>query len=185
MQERRQKILDATLEVLAQNGLAHLTHRAIDAHAGLPAGSTSYYFSKKADLIAGAADHLVWLMEDDCRLVKERFAELIAEGRRDDAIDYVADDLLEYGKTKSDWLLARFELTLAGVRTTELRPIADQLSAAAQEPIAFFLKLLSSELSTEQVEACMGILDGLALIAATGQGPAPTKDQIKRLFLSV
>ncbi|MEL6377820.1 MAG: TetR family transcriptional regulator, partial [Pseudomonadota bacterium] len=172
---RKLIILETALKIIAGQGLANLTHRAVDAHAGLPAGSTTYYFSKKTDLISGAADHLAQLMEDDCRTVKERFAELIAEGQRDEAIDYVADDLIEFAKTKSDWLLARFELTLAGARSQDLRPIADRLSAAAQEPIAFFLKLLSDEMTPNQVEACMGILDGLALIAATGQGPEPTK----------
>lgn len=185
MQERKRKILETTLSILANEGLANLTHRAVDARAELPAGSTTYYFSKKIDLIAGAADYLAQLMEDDCRTVKERFAELIAEDKRDEAIDFVADDLLEFSRTKSDWLLARFELTLSGARNQELRPIADRLSAAAQQPIAFFLQLLSQELSSHQVESCMGILDGLAMIAATGQGPTPTKEQIQRLFLTV
>lgn len=185
MQERKLKILDATLDLLAAKGLAQLTHRSVDAAAGLPPGSTTYYFSKKIDLISGAADHLATMMEDDCKAVKQRFAELIAEDRRDEAIDYVTDDLLKFAEEKSNWLLARFELTLAGARDEALRPIADRLSAAAQEPIVFFLKLLADDLSQTQIESCMGILDGLAMIAATGQGSAPTADQIRRLFLTV
>jgi len=106
-------------------------------------------------------------------------------GQRDEAIDYVADDLLKFAVEKSDWLLARFELTLAGARDDALRPMADRLADAAQEPIAFFLRLLADDLSDTQIESCMGILDGLSLVFATGQGPAPTKDQIRRLFLTV
>lgn len=56
-------------------------------------------------------------MKDDSRAVRGRFAELIAEGQLEEAMDYVADGLLELAKRKSDCLLTRFELTPAGQRS--------------------------------------------------------------------
>ena len=41
MADRRTAILDAALELVGTLGMRGLTHRAVDAAAGLPPGSTS------------------------------------------------------------------------------------------------------------------------------------------------
>ncbi|MEO0816265.1 MAG: TetR family transcriptional regulator, partial [Pseudomonadota bacterium] len=105
MAERQTQILNTAIEVLAHKGLAHLTHRAVDARAGLPQGSTSYYFSKKQDLIEATASHLAHLLETDCIDVKKQFAEMIADGKREAAISFVSTDLVKFAQEKSDWLL--------------------------------------------------------------------------------
>lgn len=183
--ERQQEILYATIRLLAERGLAGVTHRAVDSAAGLPQGSTSYYYPKKIVLIAAAAKHLATLLDEECDGVRRQFADLIADGKRDEAIDFVAQDLLKFVDEGRVLLLARFEIALAGTRHSELKAIADRLSIAARQPIEFFLKLLQQDLSQDQAEVCMGLLDGLALLHVTGQGPKPTVDQIKRIFLSV
>ena len=185
MQDRRELILDAALTLLARHGYSGLTHRAVDAEAGIPSGSTTYYFPRKLALVEATAVHLAELMSEDCASVKLRFADLMAAGKREEAIDYVAKDLLAFSQDKRDWLLARFELALVGARDESLAPIAEQLEAASRELTEFFLKLLSDEMNDEQIDACVGILDGLAMMHATGRGPPPTKEQIKRLFLTV
>lgn len=50
--DRRTVIADAAIEVIADAGLRALTHRKLDDALGFPAGSTSYYFRAKNDLIA-------------------------------------------------------------------------------------------------------------------------------------
>lgn len=57
--DRRTAIADAALDVVAYRGLRSLTHRALDSALEYPAGSTSYYFRTKADLLAAAAARLV------------------------------------------------------------------------------------------------------------------------------
>ena len=59
--DRRTAIADAALGVIAHDGLRALTHRAIDSALGYPAGSTSYYFRTKSDLLAAVAARLVEL----------------------------------------------------------------------------------------------------------------------------
>ena len=44
---RRREILDAAVEVLAEQGLKGLTHRAVDRRAGLSEGSSSAYFRSR------------------------------------------------------------------------------------------------------------------------------------------
>ena len=51
MPTRPELIADAAVTVLARDGLRGLTHRAVDAEAGLAAGSTSNYFRSRAALL--------------------------------------------------------------------------------------------------------------------------------------
>ncbi|MCD0445370.1 TetR family transcriptional regulator [Glycomyces sp. A-F 0318] len=51
---RRERILDAALDVIAGSGVHKTTHRRIAARAGVPLGSLTYYFSGLDDLLAQA-----------------------------------------------------------------------------------------------------------------------------------
>ncbi|MGC4935146.1 TetR/AcrR family transcriptional regulator [Gordonia sp. DT30] len=52
--QRRQKLLDATIEIMAAQGTAAVTHRAVAAAAGLPPSSTSYFFESIDELMGEA-----------------------------------------------------------------------------------------------------------------------------------
>ena len=60
MSSRRELLLDAAIQVLGERGLRAVTHRAVDAEAGVGAGSTANYFSTR--------DHLF-------EAIVERFSE--------------------------------------------------------------------------------------------------------------
>ncbi|MBS9374400.1 TetR/AcrR family transcriptional regulator [Rhodococcus sp. B50] len=49
--ERRQALLDASIEVLARDGARGLTFRAVDKEAGVPTGTASNYFANRDDLL--------------------------------------------------------------------------------------------------------------------------------------
>lgn len=59
MADRRTAILDAALELVGTQGMRGLTHRAVDAAAGLPPGSTSNYFRTREALIFGIVERFV------------------------------------------------------------------------------------------------------------------------------
>ncbi|SCF31361.1 TetR/AcrR family transcriptional regulator [Micromonospora mirobrigensis] len=59
MTDRRQLLLDAAIRVLGTRGLRQLTHRAVDAEAGLPEGSASNQFRTRDALVAGVFGRLV------------------------------------------------------------------------------------------------------------------------------
>lgn len=59
MVTRRTIILDAALEIVGRRGMRGLTHRAVDAAARLPTGSTSNVFRTREALLLGIADHFV------------------------------------------------------------------------------------------------------------------------------
>lgn len=56
-EQRRLSILDATLRVVADGGIDAVTHRRVAAEAGVPVGSTTYYFASRDDLIREAFRH--------------------------------------------------------------------------------------------------------------------------------
>src|SRR5689334_15216803 len=59
MSERRALLLDAAVSVVAADGLRGLTHRAVDATAHLPAGSTSNAFRSRAALLDAVLAHIL------------------------------------------------------------------------------------------------------------------------------
>lgn len=72
MADRRTTILDAALEIVGTQGMRGLTHRAVDAAAALPPGSTSNHFRTREALVLGIVERFI---------VRER---AMATGPRDD-----------------------------------------------------------------------------------------------------
>ncbi|MEU3504352.1 TetR family transcriptional regulator [Streptomyces hundungensis] len=69
--ERRTALVDAAIEVLAREGARGLTFRAVDAEAGVPAGTSSNYFSSRDDLFTQAGRHIHVRMAPDPAEVAE------------------------------------------------------------------------------------------------------------------
>ncbi|MEU5760605.1 TetR family transcriptional regulator [Nocardia sp. NPDC047648] len=63
--DRRVLLVDTAIELIAARGLRALTHRALDAELGLPAGSASYYFRSKRALIEAIVDRITTRSRDD------------------------------------------------------------------------------------------------------------------------
>jgi AcrR family transcriptional regulator len=54
-------VLDAAIAVLAEGGPRGLTYQAVDAQAGVPAGTASNHFRNRDALVSGVVAHLVEL----------------------------------------------------------------------------------------------------------------------------
>lgn len=182
---RKDKILDGVIELIATRGLEGVTHRAVDQAVGLPQGSTTYYFPKKTALIIAAAEQLADQLGKDCDELQVGFAECVAKQGMDAAIAYVGDYLVSYADNSRHLFLARLELTVASTRNDEFSDLGDLLTEAARRPIEFFLKLISDGSTDVPVETCAGLIDGITLMYATGQGPKPTTNQIAAVFRSI
>lgn len=120
MAGRRAEILDGALAVLAGAGMRGLTHRAVDSAAGLPVGSTSYYFRSRDALVAGCVERLlerdlayeVPEVEDAVRTAPDPAGALA------DVLTAVGVRMATAERTRT---LARYELSLAAVRDPALR----------------------------------------------------------------
>ncbi|MFI6938279.1 TetR/AcrR family transcriptional regulator [Streptomyces sp. NPDC050418] len=60
-QERRDRLRDAAIEVLAESGSRGLTHRAVDAVAEVPQGTTKNYFPTREALLRAVMERIVEL----------------------------------------------------------------------------------------------------------------------------
>ncbi|WP_326556484.1 TetR/AcrR family transcriptional regulator [Micromonospora sp. NBC_01796] len=65
MSSRQDQLTDAAIRVLGGQGLRQLTHRAVDAEAGLPAGSASNHFRTRDALLTGVVARLAALDRAD------------------------------------------------------------------------------------------------------------------------
>nr|WP_110726976.1 TetR family transcriptional regulator [Mycolicibacterium porcinum] len=57
-QQRRRELCDAAVQVLAEQGSHGLSHPKVDRQAGVPSGTTSYYYRTRAALLRGVAERV-------------------------------------------------------------------------------------------------------------------------------
>jgi AcrR family transcriptional regulator len=59
--QRRRQLCDAAIQLLAEDGAKGLSHLKVDAHAGVPAGTTSFYFRTRSALLRAVAERMTEL----------------------------------------------------------------------------------------------------------------------------
>lgn len=131
--ERRALVLDVALDLLGREGARALTHRAVDAEAGLPAGTSVNYYRSRADLLVGMAERIfVRLAPEEARL--RELAELGGEDAFPAYVAYVVERLLE----RPTLALALLELRLEAARTPAVaRRLTPVLRARFEADAAF------------------------------------------------
>ena len=115
-QGRREAIVAAACEVIAEHGLASASHRLIARRADVPLGSTTYYFPTRDDLHAAALERSVRACVEELERWAERLAgDPTAAALTELAAGYLAD------RARA---IVEFELYLAAAREPRLRPLA-------------------------------------------------------------
>jgi DNA-binding transcriptional regulator YbjK len=168
VQPREERLLDAAIDVLGTRGLRQLTHRAVDAAAGLPVGSTSNRFRTRESLLVGALRRIleretaIWTrLADDVRTSSiEAFAT-------------VTGRLLEELST-TDRLLSQARRTLF-VEAGHQVVLRHEISQAQQELTSWMAPLLAELGSSDpsgHVRHVLALMDGLV----GNQLASPTPD---------
>lgn len=195
--ERRTLIADTAIDLVAAVGLRGLTHRAVDAAARLPAGSTSYYFRTRTALIGACYQRLAELDLADLDGLAEPAGGDGPDGDGPPAADReaVATADREAGADREAvaaalaallhrWLttgrarqLARFELSLEAARTPELETDLHRAGLGARVRAAELLGGLGAERPEEAARSLVAWTDGLLYDRLAGalarSGPAP------------
>jgi DNA-binding transcriptional regulator YbjK len=163
--ERRTEILDAALAVLAAHGMRGLTHRAVDAEAGIAAGSTSYYFRSRSALVGGCVERL---LEIDMR-VEVPTGEVA--GRDPAGVAALLAGIAVARATNERHLsVARYELTLAGMRDPELAALIRSGGDVIRQLLAAPLGALGASDPAAAAEEVGAAWEGL-LFTALVRGP--------------
>lgn len=147
---RRRHIVDAAVRVIAEVGVADTTHRRIAAAAGVPLGSTTYYFPTLDDLVREALARVADEFEQE--LDRWRSALQATEDPAGTLVALVQQYLVDRPRA-----LLEYELYLAAARTRELRPLARLWSDG--------LAAVLAPLAGEQAVGLVAVLDGFMLRA--------------------
>ncbi|HLH70799.1 MAG TPA: TetR family transcriptional regulator [Candidatus Dormibacteraeota bacterium] len=110
--DRRRLLLDAALEVAAAGGLRALTHRAVEARAGLSPGSASYYFRTRLALLDALAQHISRLDAEDLVALDPGRVEGPAATARERLLEVMTDLLERWAGAGRARTLVRYQLLL-------------------------------------------------------------------------
>jgi DNA-binding transcriptional regulator YbjK len=157
METRSEAVLDAAIEVLGARGARHLTHRAVDALAGLPVGSTSNLFRSREALLAGVLRRVLeqeaaawWKISIGLRPASVgAFASVIGELLR---------DVTDTGRVRT---LARRAAFLEAAREPVLRGEIERAQAEIATWLTPALGSLGSRDPAADARLLLALMDGL------------------------
>lgn len=143
---RRQRIIDACLDVIAERGVAGTSHRVVAEAADVPLGSMTYHFDGFDDLIFQAFSHYA-------RQAAERFRTRMEQAHtRDDACEAIAetiaDDLLG---THRDMVI-NLELYAIAARKPRFRDIMTEWTRTVLTSMAPFFDPQTAKLLDDVIE---------------------------------
>lgn len=169
---RTDLLLDTAIEVLAAEGLRGLTHRAVDAHAGLSAGSTSYYYRTRMALLEAVLGRVlafdVERMEALPPVAGDRAAMV-------ESVTQVVRFLTGPGRAQ---LVARLELTMDAIRRPDLRRLMDGAQGKIAELTRPVVAGLGSTDPERDTALLLTLIDGLLLMELKA-GPSDD-DELRR-----
>ncbi|HEX2773148.1 MAG TPA: TetR/AcrR family transcriptional regulator [Micromonosporaceae bacterium] len=154
MAGRQEQLVDAAIEVLGAYGLRRLTHRAVDVHAGLPAGSTSNYFRTRHALLTAVLRRMSALDRADWRQLTETFAPRDAAELSGQLTRFVAN-AIGPGRHRT---LARYALCVEAASRPDLQ---EELRSGNAEIVGWAAPWLRRIGSPEPERDCRLVLDYL------------------------
>jgi DNA-binding transcriptional regulator YbjK len=166
--DRRSKIIDAALTVIAAEGVAGASHRKIAAVADVPLGSMTYYFTGMDELLREA-----FLRFAD--RVADRFdRRMSGVGSRSEALDAVAATVIDDIFSEPDDLVLTHELYTLAARDPSFRDITERWMGRTRAVLAQYVDPLTARL----VDA---LIEGLTIHRALDRDPAPSTDVAEAL----
>ncbi|MER5961116.1 TetR family transcriptional regulator [Streptomyces sp. NPDC002057] len=115
--ERRTALLDAAIQVLADEGARGLTFRAVDAGSGVPTGTSSNYFRDRDHLLSQVADRIFVRLTPAPGVIEDSLLPTPSRALVVDLMRQLAQRLA----AERTCYLGLFELRLEAARRPELR----------------------------------------------------------------
>jgi DNA-binding transcriptional regulator YbjK len=169
MTDRMTVLADAAIHVVATQGMRGLTHRAVDARAGVPLGSTSAYFRTRKALVEGLVQRLADIETADIEANRLDPAALTGPIDLDQLAVGIAgllDDWLTRGRERT---LARYACLLEATHHPELRAILAH-GDKPREQARQLLELAGSADPERHSRHLVAFIDGLAFDRLVGAG---------------
>ncbi|MEO3777500.1 TetR family transcriptional regulator C-terminal domain-containing protein [Micromonospora sp. B11E3] len=168
--DRRQRLVEVTLDVIAEHGVAGTTHRRVAAAADVPLGSVSYHFASLQDLLVSAFTHLA-------ETAAAAFdAQMAAIRPGVDARERVVEAMLADLADNQRSAVLAYELYAAAARDPRFRVITQRWMDSTR-------RSLRRHFDAETAEALDALMEGLILHATLSTRPVdPRKimDAVRR-----
>jgi DNA-binding transcriptional regulator YbjK len=156
---RRELLLDAAIRVLGERGVRAVTHRAVDAEAGVGAGSTANYFATRDALFAG-------IVERFAQRERANFEEVAARVSSSSPAELgraLAESARDSGGPNRTLTLSRYALLVESANNPVLREQMAATGARVSTWVATWLRLIGSSDPDYHVHVLGNYLTGLVL----------------------
>jgi len=187
--ERRRDLCDAAIELLADDGAKGLSHLKVDRRAGVPDGTTSFYFRTREALLHAVAERVAELDLAELQSVVDS-----SDGRgmhpspsRLSQVVIQAGSEPQLSRTR-----ARYELTMQAARDPALAAILQQATDAftkLHREILVRLMPHGAELESAVVEDLSNVtltfINGLMLRTANGDRVAASPEQLDGILSAI
>lgn len=164
----RQRLLEATVECLAELGWAGTTTTEVSQRAGVSRGAQLHHFPSKQDLVVAAVEHLTQIRREDMARAVD---SLPTTGRTRAVLQVVSAQFIGpvYFAALELWVAARTDPEL-------LKAVAPLERRVGRETHRYALELLGIDESLgtnrELVQATLDLLRGLGLAASLSDDTA-------------
>ncbi|MCV7092535.1 TetR/AcrR family transcriptional regulator [Mycobacterium interjectum] len=187
--ERRRDLCDAAIHLLAQDGAKGLSHLKVDRRAGVPDGTTSFYFRTRSALLRAAAERLAEL--DLATL--QSVADDGSTARPHPSPSRLSQVVIQAGtEPQLSRTKARYELTMQATRDPALAAILQQATDAftkLHREILVQLMPRGGELEPAVVEDLSNItltlINGLLLRFAHGDRIIDSPEQLDGILTAI
>jgi DNA-binding transcriptional regulator YbjK len=152
----RTRVLDSAIDLLASGGLRALTHVRVDAHAGLPKGSTSNYFRTRGALLEGVAN---WIVERELPLVQS----MVAPQSPTELVGAMCAALEVTTRDNRTLTTARLVLFMEASHNPVLREVLSHGRATLEAPVVASLSAMGARNPQAAFEAIAACFEGLIL----------------------
>jgi len=187
--ERRRDLCDAAIRLLAGDGAKGLSHLKVDREAGVPDGTTSFYFRTRSALLRAVAERLAELDLANLQSIADS-----ADARRNHPSPSQLSQLViqagsepQLSRTK-----ARYELTMQATRDPALASILQQATdgfTKLHREILVQLMPRGAELEPAVVEDLSSVtltfINGLLLRFAHGDRIIDSPEQLDAILAAI
>jgi TetR/AcrR family transcriptional regulator, regulator of biofilm formation and stress response len=167
---RRLLLLQTTLRLIGERGIDAVSHRSVAEAAGVPLGSTTYWFSSRQDMLRQALEHFARLEIEGLRQRLSGVLDSTRSSRR--LVDEFTDILMPQLGEQRWRTVAQYTLLQEAARDAALQPVCREWTEAWIRTLSEVFASLGVRDPDLEARMFLALLDGLLL----NQLAAPDRD---------
>lgn len=195
-QNPRTRIIEATLHLIAVDGLDAVRHRRVAALAGVSLGSTTYHFASRDDLIEAAFMHYLELSEEFLAQISSAAASAATNespdasvGRRSIVnlvVNLITNEFDLPYPAPSGLVLAEYEFILFAARRPHVAEHLRHWEYSQRQQLESLLKASGSSHPANDSRNLLALIRGLEIERLTNRAPISNlRSRVTRFVQSI